>query len=88
MRKKLLKEAFLAKEVETTLIVVFVICRYVQQAGFMWRREHRIRYQSYRVPENHYLPDVIAFVYEDSTDYDSEKAALFSEKSLDQQECD
>lgn len=60
LQKELLKEAFLMAEVELSTTSVYVGRGYLQHAGSHWCRNCHIRYNSYRTPESHDLPDALA----------------------------
>lgn len=62
-------------EVNLLPISIFVTQGYVQHASSEWLGEHCIRYYSYFIPENHVLPNAIAFAYEKSTALGSKTAA-------------
>lgn len=53
------------KEVEVSLLSVFLCLEYVQHEGCEWRRSHCTQYHSYLIPEVHGLLDAIAFAYEE-----------------------
>lgn len=87
-RKRLLKGAFLMKEVETLPISAFEDLGYVHQAGGEWPREHCLRYYGYPIQQKHHLMDAVATAQTDSIALFPKKAAVSSEGSLVQQEAD
>lgn len=79
----LLNKAFVMKNVKFPPTFIFVGQWYVQHAGSTWRGYHCIHHRSYRIPENHSLPDASAFDYEESTALGSKKTAVSLEEGLD-----
>lgn len=64
--KKLLREEFVMKKVESPPTSDFMDRGYVQHAESEWRRDHCIRHHSYLVLKKHNRRDAIAFAYTDS----------------------
>lgn len=71
------------EEMETSPTSVLVDHVYLQHTGSEWGGDHRVRYQSYLVPENHDFPSAIAFAQGESIAFGSKKATVSPEKDLD-----
>ena len=63
-RLHMLSRTLEMEEIDIPPFSLFIGHGYLQHAGAGWRGNHSIRYHTYVVPENHLLPDAIAFAYD------------------------